>query len=52
MIQLSIRPLLAFVTALVWAASGIAAGAQQQSFPSGTIRFVAPNSASTPPPTS
>src|SRR4051812_28972997 len=49
MMQLSARPLLASVTVLVWAASGIAAGAQQHSFPSGTIRFVAPNSASTPP---
>ena len=49
MTQLSARPLLASVTVLVWAASGIAAGAQQHSFPSGTIRFVAPNSASTPP---
>jgi tripartite-type tricarboxylate transporter receptor subunit TctC len=49
MIQLSMRPLLGSVTALIWAATGNAAAAQQQSFPSGTIRFVAPNSASTPP---
>jgi tripartite-type tricarboxylate transporter receptor subunit TctC len=49
MIQLSMRPLLGTVTAIVWAATGIVAEAQQQSFPSGTIRFVAPNTASTPP---
>src|SRR3954462_910009 len=49
MMQLSATPLLASVTVLIWAASGIAAGAQQHSFPSGTIRLVAPNSASTPP---
>jgi tripartite-type tricarboxylate transporter receptor subunit TctC len=49
MIKLPMRPLLASATALIWAASGIAAEAQQQTFPSGTIRFVAPNSASTPP---
>ena len=49
MIRPSLKSVLAPVTALVWAATGIAAEAQQQTFPSGTIRFVAPNSASTPP---
>src|SRR4051812_48939723 len=49
MMQLSARPLLASVTLLVWAAAAIAAEAQQPPFPSGTIRLVAPNSASTPP---
>ncbi len=50
MIQPSMRPLLGSVTAaLVWAATGIAAEAQQASFPSETIRLVAPNSAGTPP---
>ena len=41
MMHLSARLLLASVTVLAWAASGIAAGAQQHSFPSGTIRLVA-----------
>ena len=49
MIRPSLKSVLAPVTALVWAVTGIAAEAQQQTFPSGTIRFVAPNSASTPP---
>src|SRR6266487_1467268 len=49
MMQRSVRPLVASVTVLIWAASAIAAGAQQPSFPSGTILLVAPNSASTPP---
>jgi tripartite-type tricarboxylate transporter receptor subunit TctC len=48
MIQLSMRPLLGSLTALVWAATAVVADAQQ-AFPSGAIRFVAPNSASTPP---
>jgi tripartite-type tricarboxylate transporter receptor subunit TctC len=49
MSQPSMRRLLGSVTAaLVWAATGMAAEAQQTSFPSGTIRLVAPNSAGTP----
>ncbi len=50
MIQPSARPFIGSVAAAaVWAASGIAAQAQPAPFPSGTIRFVAPFSASTPP---
>ena len=50
MIQSSARSLSGFVaTAVIWAATGMAAQAQPAPFPSGTIRFVAPFSASTPP---
>jgi tripartite-type tricarboxylate transporter receptor subunit TctC len=50
MIQLSAHSFLGPVAAgIVWATGGIAAQAQPAPFPSGTIRFVAPNSASTPP---
>lgn len=50
MIQPSNRPLLWSLTAaLFWTAAGNPAEAQQASYPSGTIRLVAPNSAGTPP---
>jgi len=50
MIQLSARPFIGSVAAAaVWAATGISAAAQPAPFPSGTIRVVAPFSASTPP---
>jgi tripartite-type tricarboxylate transporter receptor subunit TctC len=50
MIQPSKRLLIEFViAALAWAATGIAAGAQETPFPTGVIRLVAPNSAGTPP---
>ena len=50
MIQQSAHSFLGSVAAaVVWAATSIAAEAQPAPFPSGTIRFVAPFSASTPP---
>jgi tripartite-type tricarboxylate transporter receptor subunit TctC len=48
MAKLSMRPLFAPAMVLLWAVTGMAA-AQSQSFPSGIIRLVAPNSPSTPP---
>ena len=50
MIQQSAHPFIGSVAAaVVWAATSIALEAQPATFPSGTIRFVAPFSASTPP---
>ena len=50
MIEQSAHSFLASVAAaVVWAATSIAADAQPAPFPSGTIQFVAPISASTPP---
>jgi tripartite-type tricarboxylate transporter receptor subunit TctC len=50
MIKQSARPFIGSVAAaVVWAATSIAVEAQPTTFPSGTIRFVAPFSASTPP---
>jgi tripartite-type tricarboxylate transporter receptor subunit TctC len=49
MIRPTFTTALAPVAALIFALTGAAAEAQQQSFASGIIRFVAPNSASTPP---
>jgi tripartite-type tricarboxylate transporter receptor subunit TctC len=50
MIQQSAHPFIGSVAAaVVWAATSIAVEAQPATFPSGTIRFVAPFSASTPP---
>jgi len=50
MIQQSAHPFIGSVAAaIVWAATSITVEAQPATFPSGTIRFVAPFSASTPP---
>lgn len=48
MTTLSVRPLAASAAILILSVTGMAE-AQSQSFPSGTIRLVAPNSPSTPP---
>jgi tripartite-type tricarboxylate transporter receptor subunit TctC len=48
MTNISMRPLFASAAILIWAMTGMAE-AQSQSFHSGTIRLVAPNSPSTPP---
>jgi tripartite-type tricarboxylate transporter receptor subunit TctC len=48
MMNFSMRPLLASTAILITAMTGMAE-AQSQSFPSGIIRLVAPNSPSTPP---
>jgi tripartite-type tricarboxylate transporter receptor subunit TctC len=48
MTNVSMRPLFASAAILIYAVAGLAE-AQSQSFPSGTIRLVAPNSPSTPP---
>lgn len=48
MTTLSVRPLVASAAILILSVTGMAE-AQSQSFPSGTIRLVAPNSPSTPP---
>jgi tripartite-type tricarboxylate transporter receptor subunit TctC len=48
MMNFSMRPLLASAAILITAMTGMAE-AQSQSFPSGIIRLVAPNSPSTPP---
>jgi tripartite-type tricarboxylate transporter receptor subunit TctC len=46
MTNFSMRPLLASAAILAWAMTSVA---EAQSFPTGTIRLVAPNSPSTPP---
>ena len=48
MANVTSRPLLASAALVIWALTGVGE-AQSQSFPSGTIRLVAPNSPSTPP---
>ena len=48
MANVTSRPLLASAAIVIWALTGVGE-AQSQSFPSGTIRLVAPNSPSTPP---
>lgn len=48
MTNFSMRPLFASAAIVIWAMTGMTE-AQSQSFPSGIIRLVAPNSPSTPP---